>query len=147
MWAFLIAYTLLYTPLTEQEAQSVVDYLQVQSEVVVYTDCEAATLAKVIVLDTAFATYNEAHNSYELVVAGTLIKTFKVKENTFTKVATTQETWQGNVDLAHLFVLVRSNDDFYKVRSNLWDARCLGTILPIETFPCVEVFEYPRQER
>jgi hypothetical protein len=133
-----------FTPLSEAQAREVQSYLQTQSHIVWYCQEEDSDFAKKIQLQEVQYRYQSQKKSYEILLSGYVEGHYQVEQGRI-------KHWKPDrvalplqvIDLAEIFVPVRSQDNFYKVRSYLWDVVALCKILDIEAYPCTEDFEYP----
>ena len=145
-WIFVCLPMQAFTPLSEAQARDIQSYLQTQSHIVWYCqeEEENADFAQKIRLQEVQYRYQSQKKSYEILLSGYVEERYRVQQGRIVQ-------WERApaalplqaIELAEIFVPVRSQDNFYKVRSYLWDVVALSKILDIEAYPCTDDFEYP----
>lgn len=129
--------------LSEFQAQSVVSYLKLKKEAVLYAGCAMGDIARQLKIETvSYRPVKDKADYFEVYVEGTVIGTFDIDRQHIKNYVDTHMKFSGVIDIAYVHVRTGGYHDSDSGKS-VWDATCLGIFLGYDCDPCVDPFDYP----
>ncbi len=129
--------------LSEFQAQSVVSYLKLKQEAVLYAGCAMGDIARQLKIENvSYRPVQGKEDYFEVYVEGTVIGTFDIDRQHVKNYVDTQMKFSGVIDIAYVHVRTGGYHDNDSGKS-VWDATCLGIFLGYDCDPCVDPFDYP----
>lgn len=133
--------------LTEAQAKQVVNYLNNDSEVVMYYDnCrqDSKDVARRIKIKEASYTKVERNDLFEVSLKGTIVGIFDIVGRRTENYVKNDMPFSDTIDIT--FLHIRAGGFMTEEGIQTWEGISLGIYLGFDCDPCVEPFQYPHQQ-
>lgn len=135
--------------LNEENAKKVIDFLQFETELVLYySDCnnsKVKDIARHVKIDKVSYQPADRKDYFQIYIEGVVIGVFDIENQAPLNYVKNDMKFAGVIDIAYTHIRSRGYTD-ETTGKNVWDAVCLGIYLGFECDPCIDPFDYPSVE-
>ncbi len=129
--------------LTEEQAQTVVNYLSIKNEMIVYAGCANNDLARLVnISKVSYRPSTDQKGYFEIYAQGVTTGTFYIQNQKPSDYAETNMKFEAIIDIAYIHIRTGGFKEQGTGKS-IWDATCLGIYLGYDCDPCIDPFDYP----
>lgn len=132
--------------LTEEQAKQVVNYLNNDSEAVLYySNCtkDSKDVARRVKIKKAFYTKADRGDLYEITLEGTVAGIFEIAGRRVENYVKNDMPFSETIDIT--FLHIRAGGFMTADGLQTWEGISLGIYLGFDCDPCIDPFQYPNQ--
>ncbi|MCS6822016.1 MAG: hypothetical protein NZ551_09110 [Microscillaceae bacterium] len=133
--------------LDRKNAELATNFLKTQPDIVIFAACEKNDIArKVILSEVKIISSPDSERLFEIFVKGTIMLSFQVKDDKIINKKVENIPFEETIDLAYTYICTGS---YYSETEKYFysEATCLGIYLGYDCNPCIDPFEYPKNNR